>query len=77
MRVEYIPEDTVLEIIRTHPDIMAHQITVIGYPALREGSAEFRSARYKTYNQLQRLKNAGRIYPSHTGSGAYRWRAAE
>ena len=80
MRVDYISDETVLEIIRDNPDIGAHDIARIGYPALWEEGSEFRAAKHKLYNQLQRLKKYNRIQSTGSVRGdakAYTWRAKE
>lgn len=80
MRLDYISDETVLEIIRDNPDIGAHDIARIGYPSLWEEGVEFRAAKHKLYNQLQRLKKYNRIQSTGSVRGdakAYTWRAVE
>ena len=80
MRLDYISDETVLEIIRDNPDIGAHDIARIGYPALWEEGVEFRAAKHKIDTQLQRLKKYNKIQSSGTfthASRAYTWRAVE
>jgi len=81
MRIDYISDTAVLGIIRDHPNIGADQIARIGYPALWDGSTEFRIAKRKLYTQLQKLKkyqqieNTGLI--EHGPGRACTWRAVE
>ena len=59
--MRYVDRARILEIVRGHTGITPIEVTAEAYPEFIPGSADFRTAKIRVFQQLQDLKKHGQI----------------